>query len=96
MKLKFGLNVSDFDIIEINEAFACQMVALERELKINKNQLNPLGGAVALGHPIGCSGGRIAVSLPYQLENSANGMGFAALCLGGGNGTGLIFQRSLN
>lgn len=96
MKLTFGLSVKDFDVIEINEAFSCQMVALQRELKINQNQLNPLGGAVALGHPIGCSGGRIAVSLPYQLENSANGMGFAALCLGGGNGTGLIFQRSLN
>ncbi len=54
MKLKLGLNVSDFDVIEINEAFSCQMVVLQPELKIKENKLNPLGGAVALGHPIGC------------------------------------------
>ena len=71
------------------------MVALERELRLDRKKLNPLGGAVSLGHPIGCSGARIAVSLTSQLRETG-GLAFATLCLGGGNGTGMIFQRNLN
>lgn len=96
LKKEVGLGVGDFDIIEINEAFACQMVALTRELNIEKEKLNPLGGAVSLGHPIGCSGARIAVSLSSQLKADDKELAFATLCLGGGNGTGMIFQRNLN
>lgn len=95
LKTNLGLGIGDFEIIEINEAFACQMVALERELHLDRKKLNPLGGAVSLGHPIGCSGARIAVSLTSQLRETG-GLAFATLCLGGGNGTGMIFQRNLN
>jgi len=95
LKTSLGLDVSDFDTVEINEAFACQMVALKRELHLDTEKLNPLGGAISLGHPIGCSGARIAVSLTSQLKETSE-LAFATLCLGGGNGTGMIFQRNLN
>jgi len=95
LQTNLGLSVGDFERIEINEAFACQMVALERELCLEPEKLNRLGGAVSLGHPIGCSGARIAVSLTSQLKET-DGLAFATLCLGGGNGTGMIFQRNLN
>tara|TARA_B100000029_G_C17595050_1_gene963813 strand:- start:1244 stop:2416 length:1173 start_codon:yes stop_codon:yes gene_type:complete len=96
LKNTTNFTVKDFGIIEINEAFACQMVALQRKLEVDEGKLNPLGGAVSLGHPIGCSGARIAVSLASQLKNSEKELAFGTLCLGGGNGTGLIFQRSLD
>lgn len=89
---RHGKGPGDYDILEINEAFAVQMVALTKALSLDPAKLNPRGGAVALGHPIGCSGARLVVTLAHQLAAGGGGEGFAALCLGGGNGTGLAVR----
>ena len=95
LKTLHGLSPSDFSLLEINEAFAVQMVALTDRLDLNPVALNPRGGAIALGHPIGCSGARLVASAAHQLEAGESGeAAFATLCLGGGNGTGLVLRRS--
>lgn len=80
-----GESIGDFDLIELNEAFSSQGVALTRELKIDPEKLNVNGGAVALGHPIGCSGTRVLVTLLHAMEKRGAKKGLASLCLGGGN-----------
>jgi acetyl-CoA C-acetyltransferase len=82
---KTGESIGDFDLIELNEAFSSQGVALTRELKIDPEKLNVNGGAVALGHPIGCSGTRVLVTLLHAMKNRGAKKGLASLCLGGGN-----------
>jgi acetyl-CoA C-acetyltransferase len=77
--------VSDFDLIEMNEAFSVQMVALQRQLKADPEKWNVHGGAVALGHPIGCSGTRVLVTLLHAMHRHQKARGMAGLCLGGGN-----------
>ena len=90
-----GLSVDDMDLIEANEAFAAQSVYCCRELGLNMDKVNIHGGAIALGHPIGCSGARIVVTLLYALaEPEINGKyGLASLCIGGGQGTAIIVER---
>ncbi|HXF72382.1 MAG TPA: thiolase family protein [Actinomycetota bacterium] len=88
-----GLQISDFDAIEVNEAFAAQVIAVERELKLDRDRLNPKGGAIALGHPIGMSGARIALTLAYELRERDLGLGLATLCISGGQGLALILER---
>ncbi len=91
---KAGLKVEDLDLIEANEAFAAQALAVGRELGVPADKLNVNGGAIALGHPIGASGARILVSLLYELYRRQGRYGLATLCVGGGQGVALIVERA--
>ena len=88
-----GWNLGDVDLIELNEAFSVQAVAITRELGIDPARLNVNGGAVALGHPIGASGARILVTLLYEMQRRGVRRGLAALCLGGGNAVAMAVER---
>ena len=88
-----GLAISDIDVLELNEAFAAQSLAVTRELGIEAGRANPNGGAIALGHPIGASGGRILVTLLHELRRSQTERGLAALCVGGGQGQAMIVRN---
>ena len=89
---KIGWKMEDVDLFEINEAFAVQACAVNRELKLDPAKLNVHGGAVALGHPIGASGARVLTTLVYALRDREARRGVAALCLGGGNGVALAVE----
>ena len=92
---KTGMKISDFDIIEANEAFAAQSVAVGKDLGIDvEKQLNPNGGAIALGHPVGASGCRILVTLLHEMQKSGAKKGLATLCIGGGMGCATIVERN--
>ena len=88
-----GLSIAAIDVVELNEAFAAQVIACIRELGIPMDRLNPNGGAVALGHPIGCSGARILTSLLYELERRGGRYGLATMCIGVGQGIAMIIER---
>ena len=90
---KEGKTVEDYDLVEINEAFAVQAIADARELGLDESRLNVHGGAVALGHPIGASGARILVTLLQALRDRDRASGLATLCLGGGNAVALSVER---
>jgi len=90
---KVGWSLDDVDLIELNEAFSAQAVAVVRELGADFDKVNVNGGAVALGHPIGASGARILTTLLYALKNRNLKRGVATLCLGGGNGVALAVER---
>ena len=90
---KTGWDVKDVDLFELNEAFAVQAVAVLRELGIDPQKVNVNGGAVALGHAIGSSGGRVLTTLLYALKRRNLKRGIATLCLGGGNGVALAVER---
>ncbi len=91
---KAGMKIEDFDIIEANEAFAAQSVAVGKDLGIDVDkQLNPNGGAIALGHPVGASGARILVTLLHEMEAKGAKNGLATLCIGGGMGCATIVRR---
>ena len=90
---KTGMKIQDFDIIEANEAFAAQSVAVQRELGFTDEQLKPSGGAIALGHPVGASGCRILVTLLHEMEARDAKKGLATLCIGGGMGCATIVER---
>ena len=91
---KAGYKIEDFDIIEANEAFAAQSVAVGKDLGIDVDkQLNPNGGAIALGHPVGASGARILVTLLHEMEAKGAKKGLATLCIGGGMGCATIVER---
>src|SRR3982750_3074717 len=81
-----GLTLDDLDLIELNEAFASQSLAVVRELGLDPAKVNVHGGAIALGHPIGASGARVLTTLLYAMRRRQVKRGVAALCLGGGNG----------
>jgi len=87
------LTLNDLDLIEINEAFAAQVLAVERELAWDKSRRNIKGGAIALGHPIGCSGARITVTLLHSLIQEKKQLGLATLCVSGGQGMSLVLER---
>ncbi len=89
-----GLDLSVIDLVEINEAFAVQVLACQRELGIDPERLNPLGGAIALGHPIGCSGARIVVTLIHEMARRNARYGIAALCVSGGMGMAALLELS--
>ncbi len=89
---KAGLEIKDMDLIEANEAFAAQAVAVGKELGIDPEKLNVNGGAIALGHPIGASGARILITLLYEMKKRGAHKGLATLCIGGGMGTALIVE----
>ena len=88
-----GLKMKDIDLFEINEAFASQMLACMRQLEIPRDRVNVLGGAIALGHPIGCSGTRVLVTLINALEVMGLKRGVASLCLGAGNAVAMVIER---
>jgi len=90
---KAGLTIDDIDLIEANEAFAAQAIAVGRELNIKPEKLNVNGGAIALGHPVGCSGARILVTLLHAMEDRGAKRGLATLCVGGGQGVSMIIER---
>ena len=90
---KAGLKISDIDLVEANEAFAAQSVAVGRELGFDRSKLNVNGGAIALGHPIGASGTRILVTLLYEMQRRQAHYGLATLCIGGGQGVAMIVER---
>ena len=90
---KTGWSIDDFDLIEANEAFAAQSVAVEKELKWDHSKLNVNGGGIALGHPVGCSGARILVTLLYEMQKRDVKKGLATLCVGGGMGCAAIVER---
>ncbi len=91
---KAGLEIKDIDLIEANEAFAAQSVAVGKELGFDASKLNVNGGAIALGHPIGASGCRILITLLYEMARRDVKTGLATLCIGGGQGTALIVERN--
>jgi acetyl-CoA C-acetyltransferase len=88
-----GLALDDLDVIEINEAFAAQVLAVGKELEWSWDRVNPNGGAVALGHPLGASGGRLLVMLLRELEDAGGRYGLATACIGGGQGISVIVER---
>ncbi len=88
-----GLQLSDIDIIEINEAFAAQTLSVVQVMDIDVEKLNPHGGALALGHPLGCSGARIIATLVNELQTENKTLGIATLCIGGGQGLATILER---
>ena len=91
---KAGLKIEDMDLIEANEAFAAQSVAVGKDLGIDPEKLNVNGGAIALGHPIGASGARILITLIYEMQKRADAKyGLAALCIGGGMGTAMVVEK---
>jgi acetyl-CoA C-acetyltransferase len=89
---KAGLAVRDLDLVEINEAFAAVAIQSIRDLGVDPDKVNVDGGAIAVGHPLGASGARIALHLVYELRRRGGGLGAAALCGGGGQGDALLFQ----
>ncbi len=93
MEQKHGLRVGDFDLIELNEAFAAQVLACDRELHFDREKLNVNGGAIALGHPIGCTGTRITVTLLHEMLRRKAKRGVATLCVSGGLGMALAIEN---
>ena len=91
---KSGLSMADIDLVEANEAFAAQSIAVDRELAFDHEKLNVNGGAIALGHPIGASGARIFVSLLHEMAKQDAKTGLATLCIGGGQGVATIVKRA--
>ena len=91
-----GLELGDINLFELNEAFAAQSLAVLRELDIDPELINPRGGAIALGHPIGASGGRILVTLVHEMRRRDSHRGLATLCVGGGQGQAAIIRNGAN
>jgi acetyl-CoA acetyltransferase family protein len=88
-----NIQLNDVDIIELNEAFAAQNLAVVQQLGIDEERLNPHGGAIALGHPLGCSGARIIATLINDLQTYDKTLGIATLCVGGGQGLATLVER---
>ena len=93
--LKTGLSLSDIDIIELNEAFAAQGLAVLRQLGIADNdaRVNPQGGAIALGHPLGASGARLVTTAAYQLQRTGGRYALCTMCIGVGQGIAMVIER---
>ena len=94
LKEKTGLGINDFEVIELNEAFAAQVLACDRELHFDRSRLNVNGGAIALGHPIGCTGARITVTLLHEMLKRKARRGAATLCVSGGMGMALALENA--
>jgi acetyl-CoA acyltransferase len=88
-----GLALDDLDLIELNEAFAAQVLACLKELPLDEAKLNVNGGAIALGHPLGCTGARLTTTLLYEMHRRQARIGMVTLCVGGGMGAAAIFER---
>ena len=90
---KAGLTIDDIDVVEANEAYASVALAVQRELKVPDQKMNPVGGAVALGHPIGATGAVLTVKILCELERRQARYGLVTLCIGGGMGIAAVFER---
>jgi len=88
-----GLTINEIGLIELNEAFAAQSIACMRELGITENKINVNGGAIAIGHPLGCSGVRIATTLLHEMNRTEQSLGLATMCIGVGQGSSIIFEK---
>ncbi|MCG6169353.1 thiolase family protein [Leptospira sanjuanensis] len=88
-----GVGINDVDLFEINEAYASQVLAVMRELKLDPNKTNVNGGAIAIGHPLGASGTRVTLSLAYELKRRNLKLGVASLCIGGGQGIAIVLEN---
>ena len=88
-----GVEVADIDLVELNEAFASQSLAVIRELGLDPDRVNVNGGAIAVGHPLGMSGARLVVSLVHELRRRGGRLGLATLCVGVGQGQAALFER---
>jgi acetyl-CoA C-acetyltransferase len=88
-----GLVVDDFDVIESNEAFAAQALAVNKSLGLNAEKVNPNGGAIALGHPVGATGAILTVKAMYELERIGGAKALITMCIGGGQGIALAIER---
>lgn len=93
---KAGLKLDDIDLIEVNEAFAAQYLAVEKELGLDRNKVNVNGGAIALGHPLGATGTRLVITLLYELRRRKKKYGLATACIGGGQGIAMIVESLQN
>ena len=93
LQQKTGVRLEDYDLVELNEAFAAQVLAVLRDAPISSDRLNVNGGAIALGHPIGCTGTRIVVTLLHEMERRDVRRGLATLCVSGGMGMALAIER---
>ena len=91
-----GLSIDDIDVTEINEAFASVVLAWERELKPDMERVNPNGGAIAIGHPVGATGARLVTTALHELERTDGQYALVTMCCGGGLGTGTILERALS
>jgi len=92
LQQRIGLGAADFDLVELNEAFAPQVLAVLKDVPISGDRLNVNGGAIALGHPIGCTGARIIVTLLHELERRQLKRGLATLCVSGGMGMAIAIE----
>jgi len=90
---KTGLTVKDIDLFEMNEAFAAQAVYCQQQLEIPDDKLNVNGGAIALGHPLGCTGAKLTATLLAELERRKGRYGIVTMCIGGGMGAAGLFER---
>jgi acetyl-CoA C-acetyltransferase len=89
---KANWSIGEVDLFELNEAFAAQALAVNKELQLNENKVNVNGGAIALGHPIGASGARVLATLVFEMRRRKAKKGVAALCIGGGQGIALAVE----
>ena len=89
-----GLGAADFDVIESNEAFAAQACAVAKELGFDPAKVNPNGGAIALGHPVGATGAIITLKAAYELKRTGGRYGLVTMCIGGGQGIALAIERA--
>ena len=89
---KAGMTLDDIELIELNEAFAAQYLACEKALGLNRDIVNVNGSGIGLGHPVGCTGARIMISLLSEMRRRSNQMGLATLCVGGGMGAAIILE----
>lgn len=86
------MNLQDIDVIELNEAFASQSLAVVKELGIDPAKVNPNGGAIALGHPLGCTGAKLTVQMMNELERQKKKYGMVTMCVGTGQGAAGVFE----
>jgi acetyl-CoA acetyltransferase len=87
------LSLNDIDLIEVNEAFAAQYLAVEKELGLDRNRTNVNGGAIALGHPLGATGTRLVLTVLHELQRRGKRYGLATACIGGGQGIAMIVEK---
>jgi acetyl-CoA acyltransferase len=88
-----GMELKDIDLIELNEAFAAQALAVIRTLEIDEDRVNVNGGAIALGHPLGCTGAKLTVQMIHELQRQDKQFGMITMCIGGGMGAAGIIER---
>jgi len=90
---RLDVTLSDIDLVELNEAFAAQVLAVLRDLEIDPDRLNVNGGAIALGHPLGCTGARLTTTMVHELNRRQGRLGLITLCIGGGMGAAAVVER---